>query len=82
MLTQQRCLQFTMNQMLTIYLTEHIIHSRNYITGSFFVVKAKSNLKCTFCKWKRRLPKNILSDTEVKLLGYTSEKKYPESSGH
>ena len=78
MLTQQRCLQFTMNQMLTIYLTEHIIHSRNYITGSFFVVKAKSNLN----KWKRRLPKNILSDAEVKLLGYTSEKKYPESSGH
>lgn len=74
MLTQQRCLQFTMNQMLTIYLTEHIIHSRNYITGSFFVVKAKSNLKCTFCKWKRRLPKNILSDAEVKLLGYTSER--------
>lgn len=25
------------------------------------------------------MPKNILSDAEVKLIGYTSEKKYPES---
>ena len=52
---------------------------RIHLTGSFFVVRAKSNLKCKFCKWKRRMPKNILSDAEVKLLGYTSEKKYPES---
>ena len=52
---------------------------RIHLTGSFFVVRAKSNLKFKFCKWKRRLPKNILSDAEVKLSGYTSEKKYPES---
>lgn len=52
---------------------------RIHLTGSFFVVRAKSNLKCKFCKWKRRMPKNILSDAEVKLIGYTSEKKYPES---
>lgn len=25
------------------------------------------------------MPKNILSDAEVKLIGYASEKKYPES---
>lgn len=25
------------------------------------------------------MPKNILTDAEVKLIGYTSEKKYPES---
>lgn len=25
------------------------------------------------------MPKNILRDAEVKLIGYTSEKKYPES---
>ncbi|MFR1587004.1 MAG: IS4 family transposase [Phocaeicola dorei] len=52
---------------------------RIHLTGSLFVVRAKSNLKCKFCKWKRRMPKNILSDAEVKLIGYTSEKKYPES---
>lgn len=52
---------------------------RIHLTGFFFVVRAKSNLKCKLCKWKRRMPKNILSDAEVKLNGYTSEKKYPES---
>lgn len=25
------------------------------------------------------MPKNILSDAEIKLIGYASEKKYPES---
>ena len=30
-------------------------------------------------KWKRRMPKNVLTDAEVKLTGYLSEKKYPES---
>ena len=50
-----------------------------HLTGSFFVVRAKSNLKCKFCKWKRKMSKNILSDAEVKLIGYISEKKYPES---
>ena len=29
-------------------------------------------------KWKRRMPKNVLNDAEVKLTGYLSEKKYPE----
>lgn len=52
---------------------------RIHLTGSFFVVRAKTNLKCKFYKWKRRMPKNILSDAEVKLIGYASEKKYPES---
>lgn len=49
-----------------------------FILHLFFVVRAKSNLKCKFCKWKRRMPKHIFSDVEVKLIGYTSEKKYPE----
>ncbi|MDD4661302.1 MAG: transposase [Massilibacteroides sp.] len=43
---------------------------RIHLTGSFFVVRAKSNLKCKFCKWKRRMPKHILSDAEEKLIGY------------
>jgi len=30
-------------------------------------------------KWKRRMPKHVLTDADVKLTGYLSEKKYPES---
>lgn len=51
---------------------------RIHLTGSFFVVRAKTNLKYTMVKWKRRMPKNVLTDAEVKLTGYLSEKKYPE----
>ena len=40
---------------------------------------AKTNLKYKTVKWKRRMPKNIMTDAEVKLTGYLSEKKYPES---
>ena len=40
------------------------------------VVRAKTNLKYKIVKWKRRKPKNVLTDAEVKLTGYLSEKKY------
>ena len=40
---------------------------------------AKTNLKYKTVRWKRRMPKNIMTDAEVKLTGYLSEKKYPES---
>ncbi len=50
-----------------------------HITDSFFVVRAKTNLKYKIVKWKRMLPKNVLIDAEVKLTGYLSEKNYPES---
>ena len=46
---------------------------------SFFVVRAKTNLKYKIVKWKRRMPENVLTDAEVKLTGFLSEKKYPES---
>lgn len=49
------------------------------VMDSFFVVRAKTNLKVKTVKWKRRMPKNILTDAEVKLTGYMSEKKYPDS---
>lgn len=52
---------------------------RIHLTGYFFVVRAKANLKYTMVKWKRRMPKNILTDAEVKLAGYLSEEKYSES---
>ena len=50
-----------------------------HLTDSFFVVRAKTNLKYKTVQWKRRMPKNIMTDAEVKLTGYLSEKKYPES---
>ncbi len=50
-----------------------------HLTCSFFVVRAKTNLKYKMTRWKRRMPKNMLTDAEVKLTGYLSEKKYPES---
>ena len=40
---------------------------------------AKTNLKYKTVRWKRRMPKNIMTDAEVKLTGYLSEKKYPDS---
>ena len=46
---------------------------------SFFVVRAKSNLQYKCVKWKRRLPKNILTDAEIELTVYKSRKDYPET---
>ncbi len=71
-----------MNLML-IYIFDKAYDSlkelyRIYHTDSFLVVRAKTNLKYKTVKWKRRMPKNIITDTEVRLTGYLSEKKYPE----
>ena len=46
---------------------------------SFFVVRAKTNLQYRCVRWKRRLPKNILSDAEIELTVYKSRNDYPES---
>ena len=45
---------------------------------SFFVVRAKKNLQYKCCKWRRRLPKNILTDAEIEFTEYNSFRKYPE----
>jgi hypothetical protein len=45
---------------------------------SFFVVRAKKNLQYKCVKWKRRLPKGILTDAEIELTIYGSQKGYPE----
>ena len=34
---------------------------RIHLTESFFVVRAKTNLKYKIVKWKRRMPKNVLT---------------------
>ena len=45
---------------------------------SFFVVRAKTNLQYKCIKWRRRLPKGILTDAEIELTIYGSQKGYPE----
>lgn len=52
---------------------------RIHLTNSFYVVRAKTNLKYKIEKWKRRKPQNVKADYTIKLTGYLSEKKYPES---
>lgn len=46
---------------------------------SFFVVRAKTNLQYRCVRWKRRMPKNILTDAEIELTVYKSRKDYPEN---
>lgn len=46
---------------------------------SFFVVRAKTNLQNKCVKWKRWMPKNILSDAEIELTVYNSRKDYPDN---
>ena len=45
---------------------------------SFFVIRSKGNLKYKAVRWKRRLPKDVLSDAEIELTGYYPSKHYPK----
>ena len=45
---------------------------------SFFIVRAKKNLQYKCLKWRRRLPKNVLTDAEIVLTEKPSFMKYPE----
>ena len=45
---------------------------------AFFVVRAKKNLQYKSVKWKRRLPKNVLSDVTIELTGFYPKQYYPE----
>ena len=47
---------------------------------SFFVVRAKANLQYRCVKWKRRMPKNILTDAEIELTVYNTHRDYPQRS--
>ena len=42
---------------------------------SFFVVRAKTNIKVRVLKWERRLPKNV----RIELTGFYTQKSYPET---
>ncbi|KAA6319385.1 hypothetical protein EZS27_030713 [termite gut metagenome] len=46
--------------------------------GACFVVRAKKNLQCKSIKWKRRLPKNVLSDATIELIGFYPKQYYLE----
>ena len=45
--------------------------------GAFFVVRAKKNLQYKAVKWKRRMPKNVLSDSIIEFTTYKSRNDYP-----
>lgn len=47
--------------------------------GAYFVIRAKRNLKYKPLKWKRRLPKNVLSDQTIGLTGFYPKQYYPGS---
>lgn len=46
--------------------------------GACFVIRAKKNLQYKPIKWKRRLPKNVLSDMTIELTGFYPRQKYTE----
>ena len=48
------------------------------LIDAYFVVRAKKNLQCKMVKWKRRMPRNVLSDAVVELTGYYPCKFYPK----
>lgn len=45
---------------------------------SYFIVRAKKNLQYKCLKWWRRLPKNVLTDSEIQLSDALSKAKYPD----
>lgn len=46
--------------------------------GAYSVVRAKKNLQYRSIKWKRRLPRNVLSDQKIELTGFYPKQYYPE----
>lgn len=45
---------------------------------AYFVVRAKKNLQYKSIRWKRRMPKNVLSDTIIELTGFYPRQYYPQ----
>ena len=46
--------------------------------GAYFVVRAKKNLQFKSVKWRRRLPKNVLSDATIELTGFYPKQYYSD----
>ena len=51
---------------------------RIHLHESFLIVRAKKNLQYRCIKWRRRLPRNVTTDSEILLTDNASEIKYPE----
>ena len=49
-----------------------------HLHESFFVVRAKKNLRFKCIRWRRRLPKNVLTDSVIELTDIITRQKYPE----
>ena len=49
-----------------------------HLNESFFVVRAKKNLQFKCIRWRRRLPKNVLTDSVIELTDIITRQKYPE----
>lgn len=47
--------------------------------GAYFVIRAKTNLQYKTIKWKRRLPRNVLSDLTIELTGFYPKQYYPRA---
>lgn len=45
--------------------------------GAYFVIRAKTNLQYKTIKWKRRLPRNVLSDLTIELTGFYPKQYCP-----
>ena len=74
-ITYESCSFYVFDRAYNDYHRLYKIH----MMDSFFVVRAKTNIKARVLKWKRRLPKNILSDCEIELTGFYTQKSYPET---
>jgi hypothetical protein len=51
---------------------------RIHLHESFFIVRAKKNLQYRCIKWRRRLHRNVTTDSEILLTDNASAMKYPE----
>lgn len=47
--------------------------------GAYFVIRAKTNLQYKTIKWKRRFPRNVLSDLTIGLTGFYPKQYYPQA---
>lgn len=48
-----------------------------HLHESFFVVRAEKNLQFKCIRWKRRLPKNVLTNSVIELTNIITRLKYP-----
>jgi len=67
----------------SFYIFDHAYNNYHclykiHMMDSFFTVRAKTNIKARVLKWKQRLPKNILSNREIRFNGFYAQKSKKE----